>query len=96
VQRKKQEQKDAAYGALWKNRYAGKNKAPYLTGEVTLCESFIEELIRRYDAEGEVRLSMGGWKRIAENSNEPYIVVKLALPLNAPRQNEPDEDWEIL
>jgi uncharacterized protein (DUF736 family) len=96
MNRKKQEHKDAAYGALWKNRFAGNNKAPYLTGEVTLSDAFIEELISRYDAEGEIRLSVGGWKRIAENSNEPYIVVKLAFPFKAQSQAEPDDDWEFL
>jgi hypothetical protein len=96
VQRKKQEHKDAAYGALWKNRFAGKNKAPYLTGEVTLSEAFMDGLISRYDTEGEIRLSIGGWKRIAENSSEPYIVVKLAFPFKASSQQDTDEDWELL
>lgn len=96
MQRKKQEHKDAAYGALWKNRFAGKNKAPYLTGEVTLSDAFMEELISRYDAEGEIRLSVGGWKRIAENTSEPYIVVRLAFPFKAQNQAEPDEDWGLL
>ena len=96
MQRKKQEHKDAAYGALWKNRFAGKNRAPHLTGEVTLSEAFMEELISRYDTDGEIRLSIGGWKRTAENSSEPYIVVKLAFPFKASSQPDHDEDWELL
>ena len=96
MQKKKQEHKDAAYGALWKNRFAGKNRAPYLTGEVTLSEAFMDGLISRYDTEGEIRLSIGGWKHLAENSSEPYIVVKLAFPFKATNQQDPDEDWELL
>lgn len=95
MQRKKQEQSDAAYGALWKNKFAGRNKAPFLTGELTLSEAFIENLICRYDKDGEVRLSIGGWKRIAESSEEPYLVLKFAFPFKTSRNDETD-DWEVL
>ncbi len=95
MQRKKQEQSDAAYGALWKNKFAGKNKAPFLTGELTLTEAFIENLICRYDRDGEVRLSIGGWRRIAESSEEPYIVLKFAFPVKCNSDAEAD-DWEVL
>jgi hypothetical protein len=92
---KKQEQSDAAYGALWKNKFAGNNKAPFLTGELTLSEAFIENLICRYDKYREVKLSIGGWKRIAESNEEPYLVLKFAFPLKRNADAETD-DWEVL
>jgi hypothetical protein len=95
MQRKKQQQSDACYGVLWKNKFADKDKAPFLTGELTLSEAFIESIICRHDTDGEVKLSIGAWKRIKETTEERYIVLKFAFRPKRNAEAEQD-DWDIL
>ena len=87
--------KNTNIGALFLNAHRKKEKAPLLTGALTLDRSLIKQLFRAAEEHSQAKLKLAAWKNVSANGQAYYTITAQAEtpppPSCLPVEDDKDE-----
>ena len=83
---------DNNIGALFKNPNRTKDKAPLLTGTMTLNRTAVKNLSMLIENDEPATLKIAAWKNISKKDGQPYYTVTAHVePPASPLEDDKDE-----
>ena len=84
--------KENNIGALFKNPNRTKEKAPLLTGTMTLNRAAVKQLFTLIENDEPAKLKLAAWKNISKKDGQPYYTVTADVEATASTLSLDTED----